>query len=64
MNINGKEVDIDITKIDYLLKVVNDMLDEIKNNDGDLRWNCDVSFYNNTTDAYNELMKIKRSMKE
>lgn len=64
MNINGKEIDVDITKINYLLKVVNDMLDEIKNNDGDLRWNCGVSFYNNTTDAYNELMKIKRSMKE
>lgn len=64
MNINGNEVDVDITKINYLLKVVNDMLNEIKNNDGDLRWNCDVSFYNNTTDAYNELMKIKRSMKE
>ena len=42
-----------------LLTKLDIILDNMKDNDGNLRMNCSVTFYNQLTDEYNEIMKIK-----
>lgn len=52
--------DLDKNKIVSLLTKLDIILDNMKDNDGNLRMNCSVTFYNQLTDEYNEIMKIKR----
>lgn len=53
-------LDFDIKKIDYMLKELSKILDNIKQNDGRLRIDYTIGFYNNMTDSYNELLKIRK----
>jgi hypothetical protein len=53
-------LDFDIKKIDYMLKEPCKILDNVKQNEGRLRMDYSVSFYNNMTDSYNELLKIRK----
>lgn len=53
-------LDFDIKKIDYMLKELSKILDNVKQNEGRLRMDYSVSFYNNMTDSYNELLKIRK----
>lgn len=53
-------LDFDIKKIDYMLKELNKILDDVKQNEGRLRIDYTVTFYNNMTDSYNELLKIRK----
>lgn len=53
-------LDFDIKKIDYMLKELNNILDNVKQNEGRLRMDYTVTFYNNMTDSYNELLKIRK----
>lgn len=54
--------DIDVIKITTLLMRLNTILNNIKENEGNLRIDCSVEFYNELTDEYNEIMKIKRQL--
>lgn len=54
--------DIDVIKITTLLMRLNTILNNIKENEGNLRIDCSVEFYNDLTDEYNEIMKIKRQL--
>ena len=53
-------LDFDIKKIDYMLKELSKILDNVKQNEGRLRMDYSISFYNNMTDSYNELLKIRK----
>lgn len=53
-------LDFDTTKIDYMLKELSKILDNVQQNEGRLRIDYSVSFYNNMTDSYNELLKIRK----
>lgn len=53
---------LDVNKITTLLMRLNEILNNIKENEGNLRIDCSVEFYNKLTDEYNEIMKIKRHL--
>ena len=55
--------DLDKNKIVSLLTKLDIILDNMKENDGELRINCSITFYNQLTDEYNEIKKIKRYLK-
>ena len=46
------------------VQIIQDIsLDNMKENDGELRINCSITFYNQLTDEYNEITKIKKYFK-
>lgn len=55
--------DLDKNKIVSLLTKLDIILDNMKENDGELRINCSITFYNQLTDEYNEITKIKKYFK-
>lgn len=55
--------DLNKNKITSLLTKLDIILDNMTDNDGYLRMDCSVEFYNQLTDEYNEILKIKRYLK-